>query len=113
MTFRFDAEAALAKVQAQTPAHPTVPILPTAGAPQGQTVGTIGGVGRGQPQNAELRDAFAERAAIMQFDGEMPRVEAEAAAWAEVNDPFERAIAAALAAFEETNDPHNPDAWAS
>ena len=38
------------------------------------------------------REAFEERAAIMEFDGGMTRAEAEAAAWVLVNSPYESLI---------------------
>lgn len=110
MTFRFDAAAALAKVRAQAPTRPNAPkvrgVEPTA-------LGRLGTLGRGQPQNAEMRDAFEERAAIMEFDGEMSRTDAEAAAWADVaGHPWSLAIARVWADFEAMNDPHDPKAWA-
>lgn len=62
---------------------------------------------------AAIRDAFEERAAIREFDGNQSRVEAEAAARAEMHgDPWPHAMARVWANFEAMNDPYDPRAWA-
>jgi len=44
-----------------------------------------GDEGRNDPDRAsDLRDAYEERAAILEFDAGFPRAEAERLAWAEV-----------------------------
>lgn len=73
MGFEIEVAEILAKARTQTRTPPTVPKVPTAGAPKGQTVGTIGTVGPGRASDSTdaatsadgLRDAFEERAAII------------------------------------------------
>jgi hypothetical protein len=60
------------------------------GAPDKQD-GSNGGIGGARPgeihDHEALREAFEERAAIMEFDGGMSREDAERAAWALVLKP--------------------------
>ena len=73
MGFEIEVAEILAKARKQARTPPTAPIVPTAGAPEGQTVGTIGTVGLGRASDStdaatladDLRDAFEERAAII------------------------------------------------
>jgi hypothetical protein len=56
------------------------------GGPQGEQAASIGSNDSALPgqirKSEALRDAFEERAAIMEYDGGMTRAEAERAAWA-------------------------------
>ncbi len=73
MGFEIEVAEILAKARKQARTPPTAPIVPTAGAPEGQTVGIIGTVGLGRASDStdaatladDLRDAFEERAAII------------------------------------------------
>lgn len=61
--------------------------VPVAARPAAST-GSNGSAPRGQWLDAEaMREAFLERAAIMEFDGGMSREDAERAAWALVLEP--------------------------
>lgn len=62
----------------------TVPAAPRPAA----SIGSNGSAPRGQWLDAEaMREAFEERAAIMEFDGGLSREDAERAAWALVVKP--------------------------
>lgn len=66
-----------------------VTAVPARGLAQklGASIGSNGSAARTQPAESEaLRDAFEERAAIMEFDGGLTREEAEREAWALVVD---------------------------
>jgi hypothetical protein len=74
---------ATAKTAEAHPTAATAVLCPPSGE---EREGSIGGNGSPLParmQDAEaLREAFEERAAIMEFDGGMSREDAERAAWA-------------------------------